>query len=188
MQVDVTFHRAAKVAPLLGPQGYGQIPTLTEFRVSAFNHQPSAQCGSVYVSATDDTVANGGSATPTNTFAIGGVVGNAAAGVCTQGAPITIDDSSFDSDTQDADALITTGTTTGTTIVSVPSCMAHGGPSPEPLPLCTQVLSWQRCTVGSMNPLRLTVYQIYWNGISPLFLALAFECLVGPGFTAARLK
>ena len=108
MQVDVQLNRTPKVSPLMGPQGHGLVPTLTEIRVLPYDHDPSASCTSVYVSATDDSVANGG---------VGGTYPNALAGMCTQGPPITIDNGSFDSDTQDADALITTGVTTGTIIV-----------------------------------------------------------------------
>ena len=107
MQVDVQLTRTGKVSPLVGPQGYGQIPTLTEVRVLAYDNDPSAKCQSVYVSATDDSVLNGG---------VGGTYANTAAGVCTQGPAITIDNGSFDSDTQDIDALITSGSSTGTII------------------------------------------------------------------------
>lgn len=111
MQVDVQLSRTGKVSPLVGPQGHGQVPTLTEIRVQAYDNYPSAKCRSVYVSATDDRISNGG---------IGGSYANAAAGICTQGAPITIDNTSFDSDAQEADALITTGNTIGTIIVRLP--------------------------------------------------------------------
>ena len=111
VQVDVQLRRSGKASPLVGPQGHGQVPTLTELRLVAYDHDPSARCKSVYVSATDDGVVNGG---------VGGTYANAVAGVCTQGAPITIDNTSFDSDTQEADTLIITGTSTGTIIVRFP--------------------------------------------------------------------
>lgn len=108
-QVDVQLTRSSsKVAPLVGPQGHGVVPTMTEVRVLAVNHEPDANCASVYVSATDDATNNGG---------VGGANANAASGVCTQGPPIDINNASFDSDTQEGDALITTGTTLGNTIV-----------------------------------------------------------------------
>lgn len=109
VQVDVQLTRSTgKVAPLVGPQGHGVIPTLTEVRALAVNHEPDANCASVYVSATDDATGSGG---------VGGTYANSAAGACTQGPPIDINSGSLDSDTQEGDALITTGTTVGNTIV-----------------------------------------------------------------------
>lgn len=97
-----------KVSPYIGPQGHGVIPTMTEVRVLAYNHEPDANCASHYVSATDDSTANGGG---------GGSYANAAQGVCTQGASIDINNGSLESDTQEGDSLVTTGTTVGNTIV-----------------------------------------------------------------------
>jgi hypothetical protein len=95
-QVDVQLNRITNSGP-----------TLKEIRVKVANHPPSARCQSVYVSATDDTSANGGlGSSATNQFAIDGVVGSAVAGVCTAGAAISIDDGSFDSDTQEADQIV----------------------------------------------------------------------------------
>lgn len=111
VQVDVHMRRSGRMIPHTGPQGYGLAPTLTELRVQAYDNRPSTRCRSVFVSATDDKTSNGGG---------GGLYANAAAGVCTQGAPITIDDNSFDSDAQEGDALITTGSTLGTIIVRLP--------------------------------------------------------------------
>ena len=109
LQIDVQLTRSTvKVAPFVGPQGHGSSPTLSEIRVLAYNHEPNADCASDYVNATDDTSTNGGT---------GGLYPNAVTGYCTQGPPITIDNGSFDSDTQETDKLIITGTTTGTTIV-----------------------------------------------------------------------
>ena len=125
VQVDVELTRAAKPVAL-GPQSYGPSAVLTELRVAAYDHEPNAQCTSVYRSATDDTLANGGlGAGATNAFLGDGLVaGNAAAGVCTQGDRVlTIDDNSFDSDTQEADTLIVTGT--GTTTTSIVRFRCH---------------------------------------------------------------
>jgi hypothetical protein len=131
VQVDVQLVRGSKPVAL-GPQSFGTSPILSEVRVSAFDHAPNAKCTSVYRSATDDTLANGGlGAGATNSFLGNGIVaGNAVAGVCTQGDRVlTIDNSSFDSDTQEADTLIVTGTGgTSTTIVRF-SCLL------SPLPL-----------------------------------------------------
>lgn len=108
MQVDVQLTRTGKVGTLIGPQGYGKIPTLTELRVQPYDSDPSARCKSSSISATDDSTLNGGA---------GGAYENAVAGVCTGGASVSLDDASYDSDTQEADALIATGSTTGTIIV-----------------------------------------------------------------------
>ena len=89
-QVDVQLRRAAKPVSK-GPQSYGGSPTLTEIRVLAFDAAPVAKCASAYISATAGT----------------------GTGICTPGSStiVTIDDSSFDSDTQEGDALITSQTT-----------------------------------------------------------------------------
>lgn len=103
VQVDVQLTRGGKEAPFIGPQGVGKAPTLTALRVIAYNHDPSAQCKSMYVSATDDSITAGG---------IGGTYENADPGMCTAGAPISIDNNSFDSDTQEDDTLLTNSYTT----------------------------------------------------------------------------
>ena len=119
LRVDVQLVRGAKPVAL-GPQSFGASPVLSEIRVSAFDDAPNAQCTSVYISATDDTSYVGGlGSAAANQFKGNGVdVGNFAAGVCTQGNRVlTIDNNSFDPDTQEADTLIVTGSGTTTTIV-----------------------------------------------------------------------
>ena len=100
--MDVQLTHTAKASPLAGPQGYGKAPTLTEVRVAAYDQYPDAQCKSSSISATDDSTANGG---------IGGRYANTQAGFCTAGAPLTIDNASFDPDTEESDTPIVNLTT-----------------------------------------------------------------------------
>lgn len=124
-QVDVQLTRASKPVAN-GPQSYGAPPVVSEIRVLAFDHSPNAQCTSIHRSATDDSSANGGlGATATNAFmGDGSTFGNAVAGYCTQGNRVlTIDDASFDSDSQEHDSLIATGS--GTTTASIVRSLAR---------------------------------------------------------------
>ena len=80
--------RTGKVAPEVGPQGYGQIPVLGEVRVKAKNTAPNAFCQSFSLSATD------------------GAIGTQA-GQCTAPAQvIDINDASIDPDTEEGDLVI----------------------------------------------------------------------------------
>jgi hypothetical protein len=160
VQVDVQLVRGSKPVAL-GPQSFGTSPILSEVRVSAFDHAPNAKCTSVYRSATDDTLANGGlGAGATNSFLGNGIVaGNAVAGVCTQGDRVlTIDNSSFDSDTQEADTLIVTGTGgTSTTIVRF-SCLLP--PLLVPVPLIASPV-FAKASALSASSVMTTSHLIY---------------------------
>ena len=88
--MDIQLRRATKPVSK-GPQSYGVPATLTVVRVLAYDAAPDALCVSSSFSATAGT----------------------GTGICTLGSSsiVTIDNGSFDSDTQEGDAVIIAKTT-----------------------------------------------------------------------------
>ena len=80
----VTLNRSIKVVPLVGPQGYGLIPTLTNIVVKAENADPNAICANRDIDASQSST-----------------------GMCNGGSVITIDNGSVDPDKWEVDTLVT---------------------------------------------------------------------------------